>query len=350
MGIENEDEDRDEDLNVTAGEPDGEVIKVEDDEDDGEQKGKKKVAESKKEVVEEHDEDDADESLGAVENEDGEAESPRGKRRESNAERRERQRAARAAQERELNFLRNRNEQLERRFSEHELSVEQRFARSEYSGIDARIAQVDESLRKADAVIAEAVDAQRGADVAEATNIRDSLRDRKRELLAAKERIVHQVQQRQRAPQIPQPDPVVIENARRWAADKPWMNDMNSEDVAIARVIDEKMASEGLNPRDPAYFVEFDRRLAKRLPHRYAKPNVETDDSDEEEPQPRKRERPNMPPANRTPKLKPGEFYVNAERKQAMIDAGIWDDDKARNRMIKKYQQYDREAAANNRR
>ena len=38
------------------------------------------------------------------------------------------------------------------------------------------------------------------------------------------------------------------------------------------------------------------------------------------------------------------EIYVTPERKQAMIDAGIWDDPVRRNQMLKAYASYDRSA------
>jgi hypothetical protein len=40
----------------------------------------------------------------------------------------------------------------------------------------------------------------------------------------------------------------------------------------------------------------------------------------------------------------PGKVYrISKERKEAMVEAGIWDDAKARTRMIKRYAAYDRE-------
>ena len=39
------------------------------------------------------------------------------------------------------------------------------------------------------------------------------------------------------------------------------------------------------------------------------------------------------------------EVYVTPERKQAMIDAGAWEDPVKRARMLKAYQAYDRNSA-----
>jgi hypothetical protein len=41
------------------------------------------------------------------------------------------------------------------------------------------------------------------------------------------------------------------------------------------------------------------------------------------------------------------EIYVTPERKQAMMDAGIWDDVAKRNQMLKAYQAYDKNGSAN---
>ena len=41
------------------------------------------------------------------------------------------------------------------------------------------------------------------------------------------------------------------------------------------------------------------------------------------------------------------EVYVTPARKQAMVDAGIWDDVARRNQMLKAYQAYDKNGSAN---
>ncbi len=43
--------------------------------------------------------------------------------------------------------------------------------------------------------------------------------------------------------------------------------------------------------------------------------------------------------------LKKNEVYISAERKEAMIEAGVWDDPVLRNKYLKSYADYDKQAA-----
>ena len=45
--------------------------------------------------------------------------------------------------------------------------------------------------------------------------------------------------------------------------------------------------------------------------------------------------------------LKPNEVYISPERKEAMIEAGVWDDPETRQRYLKQYADYDRNAGEN---
>jgi hypothetical protein len=42
--------------------------------------------------------------------------------------------------------------------------------------------------------------------------------------------------------------------------------------------------------------------------------------------------------------LKANEVYIDPERKKAMQEAGVWDDPKLRQQMLKRYHQFDRDA------
>ena len=62
------------------------------------------------------------------------------------------------------------------------------------------------------------------------------------------------------------------------------------------------------------------------------------------------RPRRKAPPTGQTrehaPQSTKREIYVTPERKQAMIEAGIWDDPVRRNQMLKAYQAYDKSSAS----
>ena len=270
--------------------------------------------------------------------------------RESQKERRERQRRAMERDKRELNFLRQRNEDLEKRQSQ----VEMRVMRGEYSTLDAAISQVDEGLRSADGVIAAAIEANAGKDVVEAQNIRSGLIERRRQLEYQKQRVAEQArqqaaqEQRPAQAQSPQVDPEAAYFARGWIEKNAWFKpDRSDDDSAIAAVIDERLSAEGFDPSTPEYWSELDSRLRERLPHRYKKPNGNGQQGTEQRDD-RRDAPPRTPVANRQPALKPGEFYVSPDRKQAMMDAGIWDDELLRKKTLKRYAEYDKLARESN--
>jgi hypothetical protein len=117
----------------------------------------------------------------------------------------------------------------------------------------------------------------------------------------------------------------------------PWYDpNGRDEDSAITKVIDNQLASEGYSPKDADYWHELTRRVASRI----------GDDEAETRQSPSKRR---APPTGTTREYAPvstkREIYVTPERKQAMIDAGIWDDVPRRNQMLKAYQAYDKSSA-----
>jgi hypothetical protein len=117
----------------------------------------------------------------------------------------------------------------------------------------------------------------------------------------------------------------------------PWYDPSGrDEDSAITKVIDNQLAAEGYNPKDADYWHELTRRVASRI----------GDDEVETRQSPSKRK---APPTGTTREHAPvstkKEIYVTPERKQAMIDAGIWDDVPRRNQMLKAYQAYDKSSA-----
>ena len=135
----------------------------------------------------------------------------------------------------------------------------------------------------------------------------------------------------------PGPDPRVVNYAKEWMDANPWYDPSGrDEDSAITKVIDNQLAAEGYNPKDADYWHELTRRVAARI----------GDDGAETRSSPSKRR---APPTGTTREHAPvstkKEIYVTPERKQAMIDAGIWDDIPRRNQMLKAYQAYDKSSA-----
>jgi len=261
----------------------------------------------------EEDNDDDDDEIDA---------DKRDKRREERKARRERQREARERQERELNFLRNRNEQLERRFSE----LDQRVGRSELRVVDTQLSELDQQIRLADEVITQAINNQKGEEAVEAQGIRQQLMDRKAQL--------NNLKAHYSTPQQPRTDPRLIRLANNWMTENSWW-DPRKRDVDSQKVteIDTGLVQEGYDPTTPEYWNELTRRAKEQLPHRYQQ---------QQSSQPSNERGPTFVQGGNSSR-KPNQVYISPERKAAMIEAGVWEDPKLRQRYLKQYAAYDRE-------
>jgi hypothetical protein len=148
----------------------GETMLIEDDED---QKGGKPQevefvpVESKQD--DDHDEDDDHPEDARLSEDNEDREELRRKRREEKADRAARRKQAIERDKTELNFLRQRNESLEKRMFQVEKSV----VGNTISGIDARIADTVAEVKAAERIMAQAIEAGNGEDAAKAMRIRD---------------------------------------------------------------------------------------------------------------------------------------------------------------------------------
>lgn len=345
------------------------------DEDAQERERRREAAGKDREDPETDAEDDEEDEpveerrLGASEEGgEGEDERKRERRREERKERKRRQTEARKRDQLELNFLRTRNETLERRFS----TLEQRQDATEVAAIDNEIKRMRGLMRSADRALADAVDAKSGAEVAEATRLRDEIRDNITKLEGVKEQRskakddVEETDEARTGRDVPRPE--VANQIRDWHRRNSWYDfARRDEDSAIVGFLDSQVAADGYDPASPEYYEELDRRIAKRLPHRAdederPRRSRDLDDEREErrgggnghdrEERGGERRRAKGPKfrvnvGGQTREVAENQTYVTKERRQAMEDAGIWDDPKLRNKMLKRYAQYDRENARN---
>lgn len=276
----------------------------------------------------EDDDDDSDERLGDSED-DSDEEISKSRSHVKRQKQRERRQRAKEHADRELAELREQNDTLLRRVS----AIEGNTLASNVSAIDQRIAQAQADVKQAESIIARAVEAGNGDDVATAMRLRDEAQYEAQQLWQQKQQ-VEQVRQQHANPG---PDPRVVNYAKEWMTANPWYDPSGrDEDSAITKVIDNQLAAEGYNPKDADYWHELTRRVASRI----------GDDEAETRQSPSKRK---APPTGTTREHAPvstkREIYVTPERKQAMIDAGIWDDVPRRNQMLKAYQAYDKSSA-----
>ena len=281
------------------------------------------------------DDDEGDERLSASD-EDDDDDQARGKKQltpeEKRAQRQNRKFRRRAAiehKERELAFLRAENEEFKRRL----VNVEKQTSQFNISAVDQKLNEALNEAQLAERIMAKAIEQGQGEDVTKALQIRDQALDRARQLRAAKEQAEKPVAQPKQGK-----DPRVAAYAQEWVKSNDWYDPSGKdEDSAIVKVIDQRLAAEGFNPASEDYWIELDNRVARRLPHRYGEESVEKPKAAQKRGGPPvggKREY--APPSTRK------EVYISPDRKQALIDAGVWDNPELRQRYIKRYADYDR--------
>lgn len=271
-------------------------------------------------------EDDGDEEDSRLADDDEEVDKSEANRRRRK-KRREVQKRAKEAAQRELRMLRQQNADLMRRIS----GVEGYVANNNAQTLENQLAQVQQEIAQAEHIIAKATEAGNGQDVVAAMRIRDEALTRSQQLQLAKT----QYEEARSKPAAP--DPTVVNYAAEWMKANPWYDPQGRDnDSALTKQIDNALASEGYDPRTREYWEELTDRVAEAF--------------GEAEPQkaaaPKKRK---APPTGRTREHAPvstkKEVYVTPERKQAMIEAGVWDDPTLRQRYLKAYQAYDKDSA-----
>lgn len=280
-------------------------------------------------------EEESDERLADADNEESEEE-PRGRKaltpeekRQQRQQRKFRRRAAIEHKERELAFLRAENEEFKRRLN----AVEKRTTEFDQQAADQRLNETANEIQTVDRIIAKAIEQGQGEDVAKALAIRDQLMERRKQLenLKAQAKV---------EPKKEGPDPRVAAYAKEWISMNDWYDPRGGdEDSMIVQAIDKRLAAEGFNPATEDYWVELDNRVAKRLPHKYG------DNTVEEAPKPKAAKRGGPPVGGKREYAAPStrkEIYISPERKQALIDAGVWDNPDLRQKYIKRYADYDR--------
>lgn len=272
------------------------------------------------------------------------------RRRVENKSRRTRQKEARERDQRELKFLRSRNEQVEKQIGD----LARRQNVSEQRTVDQRINQLDNAIRSADDVYAKAIDAGEGKDASEAMRIRDQLKDQRTGLQAYKEQGLQQPVEEQG------PDPELVEQVRTWHDKNQWFDfGRRDEDSAIVGAIDDMLVRDGWDPRTPEYYEELDKRVARRLPHiskRRSGNGAGSDDYDDDRGgdaggDRRPGRRPGGPKfrvGGRERSLKSNEVHISRERREAMEEAGVWEDPVLRKNYLKRYADWDREHANDN--
>lgn len=264
-----------------------------------------------------------------------EREAIRQKRREerqSRKEARERTQAELARVTRENEMLRQSIASGEQRIN----SIEQRTISTDIAQIEAAIQQRQEYIERAKKMIEQGVAEQKGDAVAYATEAMSEARAEMQHLTRVRENIVQR--QRQPAPT----DPQVSMHAREWSKKNSWYDaSQQDDDSAIAYTVDQRMSREGWNPRTAQYWVELDKRLASKLPHRYKKAVTEEEDDEEDE-------RPSGSNTSGSGRESGGGggkviYTLTPDRVRALKEAGVWEDAAERAKYVRRFIQWDKE-------
>jgi hypothetical protein len=236
----------------------------------------------------------------------------------------------------ELDFLRKRNDDLERRVT----AQEQRTHKLDLSAFDTEISKAANEAEMAERVIAKAVAAGNGEDVTQAMRYRDQALARIQQLNSQKQQVAAQ------RPQPQQIDDLTLRYAQEFIKENAWYDAQGrDEDSAIVIAIDQSLAKEGFDPRSADYWDELRRRAARRLPERFESKQAAAAAAEDSRAEPRRE--PRGGPAvgsgrEHAPASTRKEIYISPERKQALIEAGVWDDPVLRNKYVKRYAEYDR--------
>ena len=270
--------------------------------------------------------DDEDERL--AESDDDHDEDVTASNRSRRHKRREMQKRAKEKAQRELEMLRQTNAELMRRVA----AIEGQTLQSSAQTLEQRLAQAQREVQQAETIIAKATEAGNGEDVVAAMRIRDQAIAEAQQLAAAKQQF-DQVRQQ------PVTNPQVVNYAKEWLSANPWYDPQGRDrDSALTKAIDNELAREGYNPATREYWEELTARVSEAFGG--------ADDGGAAAPsRPKRKAPPTGTTREHVPPSTKKEIYVTPERKEAMIEAGVWDDPVQRQRYLKAYQAYDNGSA-----
>lgn len=279
--------------------------------------------------------DDHHDDLDAAGGTDAEREAIRERRRKEKVDRKKRRDEAINRDKIELDFLRKRNDELERRVS----STETHIQRSQVADVDRQIQALQQEVTMADQVIAKAVAAGNGEDVVKAMRFRDEAIGKANQLAQVKAQTAAPRQQANNGM-----DDRTLSHAQQFLADNKWYDPQGrDEDSAIILAIDGALAREGFDPTTQDYWDELRDRAERRLPERFRQ--QQSSQRKDDAPQRNARGGPQIGTGRGDAGNTSGrrEVYISPERKAALIEAGVWDDPVLRMKYVRRYASYDKE-------
>jgi hypothetical protein len=230
-----------------------------------------------------------------------------------------------------LNLLQRQNQELMERLA----AIERKSYSADLAKLDSAIGDEQMRLEFFKNKMREATDSSDGARFTQAQEGWYETRRKVEAMQVIKERALQANDRESGAA-----NPRLVKLANEWMGRNPWYDpNGGDEDSQIAKLVDNRLASEGWDPSTEDYWEEFDKRLQTRLPGRY---------NYEQGGQSRRRPRSFVTGSSRESfggTQGGSTFVLEPDQVRAMKEAGLWDDPQTRNRMIKRYA----EQARNNR-
>lgn len=287
-----------------------------------------------------------DEELDAAQNE-SEREAIRARRRQERQTKRQRAKERQDMMARQIKDLKAQNNKLSKQVE----AIVQVNHSGQIAQLQSAEAQADGVINQLEAAKAAAVTANDGLRAVEADRKIREVMDYKTRLVAARE----QAEVQAKKPQQQHLDPDMISHADNFRKENPWFKGVGAPDEhsKIIAALDNQLFSEGWDPATPEYWKELRTRGAKYLPDRFNKGGAQPQGGSYNATQgtgsqgsSRNNRSPVVGGNSGASASQPGgsrTTQLSAGRVQAIRDAGKWDNVTERNKMIRAYQQYDKE-------
>jgi hypothetical protein len=227
-----------------------------------------------------------------------------------------------------INMLKKQNEVLNNRLA----AVEKKTSGAELARVDKAIEDAGVEVEYAKMQMRNAVASSDGDGVARAEEMLYESRRKLESLQNVKQNATRQMTQPQ-TQNIQVPDPMVQKMAADWMEENTWYDPHgNNEESQIAQLIDKKLSEEGFDPSSEDYWDELTDRMSRYLPKQGSAKSSQ-------------RPRSVMTSSGResTATTKANEFRISPERVAAMKEAGAWENTELRQKMIKRFADYDRQ-------
>jgi hypothetical protein len=264
-----------------------------------------------------------------------EREAIRERRRNERQEKKRHVREKEDSYKREIDSLRRQLEEV----NTWKNTVEHRNVQSGVAQIDKAISDANEALQLARQAMAQATQEGNGEAAVDATELYYAARKRAEDLARVKQTVAQKMSQRPKQPL----DQTIARNAQNWTKDKNWYDPSGRDpDSRVVLTVDNMLAEEGWDPRQPEYWQELDTRLKKYMPHRFANSsngsytggNSSNNGGNS---------RPPTEGSSSTSRPSAG-YRLSPDRVKAIREAGAWEDPTLRREMIKAYMDYDKQS------